>query len=531
MQNDDRLVVKPAVRARVEGVTAAVLQAQTMLQNLGPNGGRKLVLMPNARPGTGFTPLQGYALEMAPDAPFVVGDYNTQQFFRGHAVLPLIPDAMKDKLPCNAGLLRDKWASLSACEALKLYEASAAEALKNVNGCTDLMALQDADHSGGSSPDMACVMIDAGSQMAFLAVTSHRLPTHEALGNMDIGTYLRVQAKDGLTVRQALLPGHPVGNTMARYYKSQRTFREIVARNMRHKLLHHFFPDADVSHLHQCDAAIVCDKNEAVHMVTNMADLVANGAAVRYYSDAVRATRAAGAIVSAGPFKQSLWVNVPQATVETTACRPRDVPPSATAGDIRAADMLDAVPFHVPTEHLQFTETLQRIAEMRNKQTVCKNRDRFADVICSGEEAGKTHLSHAIVKHHSQSHSRAFGGSAGGGCQTTCGEIGDLIWRHYAHYARPTCCPQPKDGCDYPGQQQEEIKRPPAHTVETYSPYEHLGFVHGFENEATRQGMAELGVNLNSSAPGHAYLIPLFCISSPQPVRASLTAAHLANFC
>lgn len=513
---DKRVDRSAAMQAKTPMLGMILDQSNAMLGQLGDKA-KTLIIGSNAVPGEAFRPLEGYALEMEADAPFVPGLFNTQRLFRGVVILPLIPSALSAKR-CGRQKMEKLWGRLDPCDGMAMFEASSAEALKDVNMCSDYMSLAPS-HFG--EPNTACLMHEGASGSYWLAVTTHMLPHKDVLQGEDVSTFLaRKAAQEELTVSQAMLPQtHSVGKTMARWYMAQRVHRELLAHKLRYHLLKHFYPDLDVESYYTCDVARMCAGSEAVHMVTNMVDKHAAGNTVVYYSNMVRATAKNGAFVNAGPFKQSLWVNVPL---------DKDADGSSTpAGQaIAKSEKLGAVPFSVPNNAYQRMQYFERIAAARefDPQGKCRDRESFADVEYCGNY---THLRHQVIKHHS----RKLMAPMGMNCDPGCPEIGDLVWRHHTlqpkhpccHYHHKHYCDKPHHACEYDSAAVMK-ERKHAKTVETYSPYEVLDYVRGFETEATRNSFARFGVNFSRTEDNNLFLTPLFCLADSMPYEPTLAA-------
>lgn len=504
-----------AMQAKTPMLGMVLEQTNAMIEQLGDKV-KVVVIGSNAVPGEGFRPLEGYAMELDADAPFVPGHYNTQRLFRGIVVLPLVPSALKANR-CGRDQMEKLWGCLDPCDAMAMFEAASAEALQDVNRCSDYMSLAP---SRFGEPNTACLMHEDTSGSYWLSVTTHMLPHEDVLGGEDISTYLmRKTIEENLTVSQALQPTHPVGKTMARYYTSQRVHRELLAHKLRYHLLKHFYPKLDVEHYYTCDVARMCSGEEAVHMVTNVVDKHSGGNTVVYYSNMIRATTNEGALVSAGPFKQSLWVNVPLAKGHSGN--------GTVAGKaIMESGKLGAIPFSVPHDTYSRMQYYEKIAMTRvlDPQGHCRDRENYADVECCGQY---THLRHSVIKHHSRKTIAPLGFN----CEPDCPDVGDLVWRHHTlarehaccHYHHKHRCDKPHHDCKYDDvvikKERKSVK-----TIETYSPYEVLDYARGFEAEATRNSFARLGVNLTNTDSNNFFLTPLFCLADDMPYEPTLAA-------
>ena len=513
---DKRIDRVAAVQARTPMLPMILEQTATMLTDLGDSA-KRIVVLGNATPGQGFVPVEGFALELAPDAPFIPGHYNSQRMFLGTVVMPMVPPSLKD-VRCKRKKMEKKWRCLAPCDAIAMFEASSQEALQDINRCSDYMSLAS---SATGEPNTACLMHDPNSGMHFLAVTTHMLPHEDAIDG-DISTFLaRRASEDSLTVAQVLLPGHPVGNTMARWYKSQRVFRELLAHKLRYRLIRAFFPKADAHHLYTCDLAFMCRGEEAAHMVTNVADRHDTNGSIIYYSNATRATLGHGAFVGAGPFKQALWVNAPRGSLASAGSNAN----TSLLETFSKADKLGAVPFTAPTDAYRMMGVLEAISRARHTEGPCKDRENFADVGCCDRY---THLSSAVAKHHSQKELAPLGMACD---DSKCHEIGDLVWRHFSVKPPHACCHYHHEhhhktashACPLDSEKMQRASEAVT-MIATYSPHELLDYVRGFEHEATRRSFETLGVTLSAGQCDHVFLTPLFCLSDGHPAGATLLA-------
>lgn len=514
--NDPRIDRVAAVQARTPMLPMILEQAEVMLSDLG-NSAKRIVILGNATPGRGFVPAEGFALEIATDAPFIPGHFNTQRMFLGTVVMPFVPPSLKG-VRCKRKTMEKMWRCLKPCDAMAMFEASSAEALQDLNECSDYMSLAP---SVMGAPNTACLMHDSNSGMHFLVVTTHMLPHEDAIEG-DISTYLsRRASEDKLTVAQALLPGHPVGNTMARWYKSQRVFRELLGRKLHYRLIRYFFPKADAHHLYTCDLSSMCRGENIAHMVTNVADRHNTNGTIVYYSNATSATLGHGAFVNAGPFKQSLWVNVPRGSLSGSG----GITNASVIAAFGKADKLNAIPFTAPTDVYRTMSVLETISRARHDHGDCRDSEKFANVDYCDRY---THLSAPVAKHHSQKELAPLAMACD---DSDCREMGDLVWRHYSIKPAHACCHYHHEhhhktkshACDLDSASMKHVSDNVA-MIETYSPHELLDYVRGFENESTRRSFETLGVNLEHGQCDHVFLTPLFCLSDTASPGATLLA-------
>lgn len=353
---------------------------------------KMLVLGVNAVEGKGFRPLTGYAIELALDAKFVPGHYDTQDLFRGRCLLPLIPPGVANEKTDTAMGITKK--SLSGKELLAMYQKAREQALEENNDDPDQLTLMDST----SDPGWCCLMLDEATDTYFVAVEAQMLPDHDALGE-DISTYLAREAGE-ITVSQAFFGGHPVARTMIRYLEAQNAFRDSFCRRLRAMMLQHFVG-------HTFDGQ---ESDPAVHFVANIANKSPEGDSFLYYSNMIEGTMEGGALVHGGPFKRSVWVNW-----------------NGEGGTLLAdAEKLRAVPFSMPTDN-SVPRTLERIIESRADPEK-RDKDDFA-ALSPGNKI-YTHLSHELVK--SLPSESGKGPISFGRREGTI--IGDLVFPHYKHH-------------------------------------------------------------------------------------------------
>lgn len=494
-----------------------ITQASAMVNGYPSGQLKQLCLLPNAQKGVGFRPLQGFALELAPDAEFRPSDYNTQALFKGAVVLPLIPSTLKVK--CSVNKMSKCYSAISAEDVLGMFEASRAESLSDINQNSDHLSLSPL--SGDGEPSSVCLLNEPKSGQFYVLVVGHNLPDSSAIGG-DISSFLDKTLDKPLTVSEAFFPGNDVGTTMSRYYNSQKAYRALVAHKFRYRMLKRLYPEIDVDAYYTCDAGKIVADMEAIHMVTNTADRVANSFV--FYSNATRATLVSGSLISAGPFRQALWVNVPRG-------RGKDgkLLEGGSSQAVRDAKKLEAIPFSVPMSS-DYMGAIQSIVEHR-AGTSSSTKGRFVEVVTS---EGLTHLRSSISKHHSQAN---FGPMSVAMCDDDgVGGVGDLIWRHqamqplsvpcrtYHNHHHKDCSHHQCELHEKPKAAWETIAKDPVVTMETFSPHEMTEYTRGFESEATRRSIESLGVSLGAEQNNNIFMTPLFCATGALLPHASFAA-------
>jgi hypothetical protein len=308
------VIVMLAARPVLGAQRAAEIQAQleTMVDRYKPGSIVKLVVSPSVVEGRGFMPVTGFAMETLPTAPFIPSHYDLHGFFKGRCIIPFHRTATE--LPLQ---------TIGPPTATSMLSAAKKGLLKKFNRGNPAMRLR-------RSPDHVIrygVLLDPLHGQRFLVVETQMLPALDETEGVDLSTFLLrslERRNDEASIGDVFFNNSdPLGSFMRRYYRAQKTYREVLAKRLLKQLrktllgravgvgrdLHREEEEEEEENGGDNEEEVEEASGSSMrHMITNVPNYTPGNNTVVFFSEMVDASLESGALIDAGPFRSALWV-------------------------------------------------------------------------------------------------------------------------------------------------------------------------------------------------------------------------------
>lgn len=534
--------LEAARRVPADVLDKFVVQLQSMAEALGETNVKRVVVGPNAEPGMGFKPLEGYAVVVSPQTPFKARFFNTEEMFRGCAV------SFFAHRQCDMPNMASTTDDLTAKHMLKELRTACVEIIREFEEDSTYMSLK---FSRRSFP--TCTMfIDPRMGHHYLACEAHMLPTsaeveallgddadishagdtasssddelengmskpNHANHRMDMGAHMECVWDSDSDSEEDGAHGYKNGKVMdssrdstqssnadftvaiERLAASGATFESMfVPSNSRvNMFLRRYYASQKAFRerlcrkmrerlLHHYLSGEMLRKelrqsnaNIVSHSVTNAVHQLGDGNLV-FYSNTVDASLGNGALVYGGPFKWSAWVHSEMGRKS-----------------MQDADMLSVAPFCMPKS--KAARDVVRVVAMASREN---ERDKY-DVasVYGGESRAFTHV-YAELPDLRTDDDDDDGDFAFETRRSGDPYMGDAMWYDAGVYGESRRLSIASDTTT-------EI-------VRLYSPHEWLKYVQGLESADTRYALKVLGMSLGDERT--SFLAPTYSATLTYPV-------------
>lgn len=363
-------------------------QFSDMMNDLGTDNVKRLVVGCNVEPGSGFKPIEGYAISLDPQTPFKARFFNTEEMFRGccvgffanrscgidgkmsnddglpgkkvldelrNACIETLADVQEDRNLMSLKFGRRRFPTVTmfiepvsghhylACEAHMLPMSE--EVKKLYPDIPDGANMSDEDGRIGLTPttsdfdeDGVCPIdiddddddddewFDGDDDTGTLNPAGTYMKQYGTEKDYDFCVAIERLSAQGATFADMFMPSNSSVNLfLRRYYESQKMFREKLYVNIRQRLLRHYLTGKMLQREMENDRSKII-----THNITNAVHKLEDGN-LAYYSNMVHGSLGEGTLVFGGPFGWSVWIN---SRLGRSA--------------VKNANMLAAVPFEMP---------------------------------------------------------------------------------------------------------------------------------------------------------------------------------------